>query len=270
MKELSMKSKLIATTLLLALPLVALAEDGEWSGSGEVGLAAARGNSKSETVNAKLQFKKEDDRWKDNFYLAAQRNKGQVSTFAIVDGQAAVLQSYNTTANRYELGASAGYKLNERSYIVGALRYENDDFSPFQSQSIVSIGYGYTLIKNPDTELSVEFGPGYKRVDPISYTTFIGNPPTIVVVDPDSESEIVGRGLVHYQHKFTESTSFEDTLLFEGGSNNKFLQNDAGISVKMNSTLALKIGYQVRHNSEVAPGTKKTDQLLVSNLVYSF
>ena len=72
-------------------------------------------------------------------------------------------RKYHLTSNRYEAGASAGYKLDERSYIVGALRYENDEFSPFKYQAVGSIGYGYTLIKNQRTELSFEIGPGYKR-----------------------------------------------------------------------------------------------------------
>jgi len=59
-------------------------------------------------------------------------------------------------------------------------------------------------------------------------------------------------------------------LVVEAGSGNKFLQNDAGLAVKMNSHLALKVGLQTRHHSEVAPGFKKTDELFTTNLVYNF
>jgi len=38
----------------------------------------------------------------------------------------------------------------------------------------------------------------------------------------------------------------------------------------MSTKLALQGGYQVRHNSGRAPGIKKTDQLLTTNLVYNF
>ena len=61
-----------------------------------------------------------------------------------------------------------------------------------------------------------------------------------------------------------------DTTLVEAGSNNTFLQNDTGLAVSMNDRLALKVGYQVRHNSDVTPGTKKTDTLLTTNLVFKF
>src|SRR5689334_25075286 len=121
------------------VPLAAHADDG-WSGSGEAGFAASRGNAKSENLNAKLQFKKEDDRWKDVFYLTALRSKGEVKS-TVVDNSTTppttnTMSNYELTANRYEGGASAGFKLDERSYIVGALRYENDDFSPFDYQAV--------------------------------------------------------------------------------------------------------------------------------------
>jgi putative salt-induced outer membrane protein len=76
--------------------------------------------------------------------------------------------------------------------------------------------------------------------------------------------------LITFKHKFNDVTSFENTSLIETGSNNTFLQNDAGLAVSMNEKLALKLGYQVRHNSDVSPGKENTDQLITTNLVYKF
>ena len=262
-----MKKTLIASALLLSLPLVVQAEDGTWSGSGELGFAMSRGNAKSENLNAKLAFKKEDEVWKHNIFLNALRNKGEVK---VTDAAGATVDSYQLTANRYEFGASSGYKLDERSYVVGAIRYENDDFSPYEYQGIFSLGYGYTAIKNERTELAFEVGPGYRRLDKRPYATLIGEPPVAAIIDPSAEGQVVGRGLVSFKHKITDNTAFENTLLVEAGSDNTFLQNDAGLAVSMNSKLALKLGYQVRHNSDVSPGTDKTDQLVTTNLVYNF
>jgi putative salt-induced outer membrane protein len=268
----SPKILFVATFAALA-PLAARADDG-WSGSGELGFAAARGNAKSENLNAKIEFKKEDDRWKDLFYLTALRSKGEVKSQTIDNSTSPptvnTVSNYELTANRYETGASLGFKLDERSYVVGALRYENDDFSPFDYQAVVSVGYGYTALKNQTDELSFEIGPGYKRYRPVETTTISGDPPVVTVDKPDSQGEFVGRGLMAYKHDFTDTTSFVNTLLVESGSNNTFVQNDAGVQVGMSKKLALKVGYQVRHNSEVAPGIKETDQLLTTNLVYAF
>ena len=255
-----MKSALLAGAVLLAIPAFASAQadDGTWSGSGEAGLALTSGNTRSQNLNVKLAFKKEDAQWKHNFFVNALRSKGEANG------------EYDLTANRYDLGASSGYKLDERSYIVGAARYENDDFSPYAYQWIVSLGYGYTFIKNAETEFSAEVGPGYRRLDPRAYLVTAGDPPVTSIIDPDVEGNVVARGLISYKHKFNESTAFENTTLIEAGSNNTFLQNNAGLSVSMSEKLALKLGYEVRHNSDVSPDKKKTDQLLTTNLVFKF
>ena len=86
----------------------------------------------------------------------------------------------------------------------------------------------------------------------------------------DAEGQVVGRGLVAYKHNFSENTAFVDTFLVEAGGDNTFMQNDAGLQVAINKSFALKVGYQVRRNSEVAPGLKRTDQLMTTNLVYNF
>ena len=255
-----MKKHTLAVALFSALPIAALAADPSspppegWSGSGEAGLAIASGNTKSQNLNAKLDIKYNDEQWKDDFYLLAQRNKA----------------NDNLTANRYETGASAGYKLDDRSYIVGALRYEHDTFAPFTYQYIASIGYGYQFLRNSVDELSAEAGPGYKVVQQAATCMKPVDPLGLpVCYKPDSHGNVVLRGRIDYKHNFNANTSFVDSFTLESGSNNTFFQNDAGIAVKMSDKLALKAAWQVRHNSDPPIG-KRTDQLLTTNLVYSF
>lgn len=264
-----MKNLLLVSLLAALVPLAAQADDG-WSGSGEMGFAATRGNTKSETLNARLQLKKEDEVWKHSFFLNALRNKGESTATVVENGVPVSVTRYDLTANRYEAGASSGYKLDERSYIVGAARYERDKFSPYNYQGVVSLGYGYTAIKNANTELAFEVGPGYRRLDKRAYTAMVGNPPVLTSINPGAEGSMVGRGLMAFKHNFSETTAFENILLVEAGSGNTFMQNDAGLAVSMNSKLALKVGYQVRRNSDVSPSTDKTDQMVTTNLVYKF
>ncbi len=91
-----------------------------------------------------------------------------------------------------------------------------------------------------------------------------------VKVRQDTVSEAVGRGLINYKYRLTDNTAVEDTLLIEAGSDNKYYQNDIGLSVSMTRKMALKLGYQVRYNSDVQPGTQSTDSLVTTNLVYNF
>jgi putative salt-induced outer membrane protein len=269
-----MKKTLIAGLLLAAFAsFAAQAQDttdtasnhGGWSGSGEFGFASSTGNSRSENLNAKLGLNQENDQWKNSFFVDALRSKSQQK---VVDSAGNTVEQFNTTANRYDGGASVGYKLDPRSYIVGAARYEHDDFGANLWQGIVSLGYGYIALKDERNELSFEIGPGYKRYRPADVDVVVGG--VLVPQQQPTESELVARGLINYKYKLTANTAFEDTLLMEAGSKNTYLQNDAGLAVSMTRKLALKVGFQVRHNSDVLPGVKKTDTLTTTNLVYSF
>jgi putative salt-induced outer membrane protein len=264
------------TIAMLSLPFAAHAADatiGKWSGSGEFGFASSRGNTHSENLNAKLTLDYQDDTWKDDFFLNMLRAKGEVKTPVVVDGVTTGYDSsFDTTANRIEAGASSGYKFNPRSYVVGALRYDHDDFAANRWEQVASLGFGYIALKDASSELSFEIGPGYKRSQPKDFTRVntAVSPPVVTQVHPAVETQAIGRGLVNFKRRITNNTSFEDTLLAESGTQNTFYQNEAGLAVSMTRTLALKLGYETRYNSEIAPGAEHSDQLFTTNLVYSF
>jgi putative salt-induced outer membrane protein len=237
---------------------------GDWTGSGQIGFASTTGNSRSQNLNVKLNLNQETDQWKNNFFFDALRSKGQVN---VVDQQGATVKEFETTANRYDAGTSFGYKLDPRSYIVTAARYDHDDFGANYWQGTVSVGYGYIALKNDRTQLSFEIGPGYTEYQPATGTVTVNG--VAVPFTEGRQSEVVARGLVNYKFRITDNTAFEDTFLTEAGSKNTYLQNDAGLAVSMTKKLAIKVGFQVRHNTEALPGIHKTDTLATTNLSYS-
>lgn len=262
----------------LCLPALALADTpagntSGWSGSGEFGLANATGNTKSLNVDAKFKFGYEDDTWKDAFFLDANRAKSNVKIPVLVNGtETGTTDSYETTANHFDVGGSVGYKFNPRAYLIGAARYDHDDFAPNRWQQVASIGFGYILLKDARSELSVEAGPGYKRYQPQTYTVVDATvtPPVVTSLKPAVQDEAIGRALVNYKLALTDSASLQETLLAEVGSKNKYYQNDIGVAVAMTKTLALKVAYENRYNTTIVPGTKHMDSLLTTNLVYNF
>ncbi|MFK2877957.1 DUF481 domain-containing protein [Rhodanobacter hydrolyticus] len=241
------------------------ANNGGWTGSGEFGYASATGNTRSQNVNAKLGLNQENEQWKNNFFLDVLRTKVQEK---VATPAGNTVDEFETTANRYDGGASVGYKLDPRSYIVGAARYDHDDFGANLWQGVVSLGYGYIALKDARNELSFEIGPGYKEYRPAALPILIDG--ATINQDQPVEHELVARGLINYKFRLTANTSFEDTFLTEAGSKNTYIQNDAGLAVSMTKKLALKVGFQVRHNSDVLPGIKRTDTLTTTNLVYNF
>jgi putative salt-induced outer membrane protein len=237
---------------------------GTWTGSGELGFASTTGNSRSQNINAKLNLSQETDQWKNNFFADWLRNKGQVT---VTNAQGQSVQQFDTTADRYDFGASAGYKLDPRSYIVAAGRYDHDDFAANRWQGTVSLGYGYMALKTDRTQLSFELGPGYTEYQPATGTQTI-NGVDVPLKEP-RQSQVVARGLVNYKYRLTENTAFDDTFLMEAGTKNAYLQNDMGLAVSMTKKLSIKVGFQVRHNSDVLPGIRRTDTLTTTNLVYN-
>jgi putative salt-induced outer membrane protein len=251
--------------LLLAAAIPFGAQAGDWAGAGELGLAYARGNADSETFNAKVDLKKDDERWLYEVNASVLRASGEVDVIEI-DGTPG--REKVTNANRWQVGGKVGYKYTDRMYFFGSGRYDNDDFAPYEWQLIASAGVGYKFIDSEATKFTGEFGPGWRRTQPID--VLVTNPPPARLVGVDSEGDAILRGTLSYTHQLTASTSVVDEFLLESGSDNTFLQNDLGLKVQINESLALKTGLQVRHNTEAPGGVDKTDTLLTTNIVVGF
>src|SRR3546814_6417183 len=119
-----MPDKHLLPLLLAAAPFAAAAQDAPapdaptgWTGTGELGLALARGNARSESVNAKLAFAREDEFWKHDFHLSALRSKGEVS--GDFDGDGVEEERYERSANSSEIGAKRATKVDTRNYGSG-------------------------------------------------------------------------------------------------------------------------------------------------------
>lgn len=246
------KSLILISLLGVALPGLSSAQG--WTGTGEFGLAAARGNARSENLNAKLDFINEDERWKHVFGLSMLRARGEIR--GDFDGDGVPETLLETTANRWAAAASSALKMNERASWISALRHERDDFGTYEAQSTFSIGFGYNFYRNDKGHLHTEIGPGYRRAKLAS--------------TGETESNGILRGVVDFRQLITETTTLTNALLVESGKDNTFAQNDLGVAVSVTEALALKAGLQARYNSETSPGTKSTDLLTTINLVYAF
>jgi putative salt-induced outer membrane protein len=226
--------------LALALLAVAPAQAEEWSGKGELGGVLARGNTDTETLNGKIDMTKEVERWthQAGFSILRSVNDGVKS------------------ANRWELRGESDYRLTERSFVFGTLRYEDDEFTDYNYQATASVGYGYKFIDGEKTRLDGKIGVGYRQSE--------------LRVSGDTQNDAIVRAALDYSHQLTDTTDITDKFLVESGSDNTYMQNVLSLAVKMNESLALGLSYELRHNTDVLPGTEKTYQILTANLVFGF
>lgn len=225
-----------AAVFVLGLPGgTALAEV---TAKGEVGASFASGNSETESANAALEIGLTSGKWAHILGLAG--NYGS--------------DSVGTTAQRWEARGQSGYDLTDRAYWFGAGRYEDDRFSAYDYQATVSTGLGYKFIDTERTKLWVQGGPGYRFAE-FNQTG-------------ESEDSAILRGDLGLDYQLTETTKIVERFLVETGSDNTYVQNDLGLEVTIKGSLGLRVGYQVRHNSDVPAGVDKTDTLTTLSLIY--
>ena len=200
----------------------------------------ARGNTDADTVNFKLGMSEEVDRWKHSLEMAALRaTSGGVKS-----------------ADRYLAGWQSDYKMNDRTFAFGGLRYERDKFSGFDYQATASTGIGYKFYDTEKMKLSGQAGAGYRRIKDGVAGQSSGNAVFVAGFD--------------YENVLTATTKVVDKFHLESGSDNTLLSNFVGLEVKMNTSLALSVGLDARQNTKPPAPRKKTDTVTTVNLVYAF
>ncbi len=226
--------------LLGCLLLAAQAAGAEWSGKGELGGVLARGNTETETLSGRLDVGFARGEWEHRAGTSVLRT--------VSDGV--------KTANRWELRAESDRNLDERRFLFGSLRYLDDEFTDYSYQASAAAGYGYRFITGDRHRLTGRIGAGYRRSE--------------LEASGLARNEAILRGALDWERQLTDTTLIADRLLVEAGSDNTYIQNELSLEVRINSALALGLGYAVRHNTDVQPGTENTDQVLTANLVFSF
>jgi putative salt-induced outer membrane protein len=229
-----------------AINTPALAQDEDetklgWSGTGEFGYISTTGNSETEAGNAKLEFIYNQEKWRHRLFAAA--------NLSSEDGE--------EDSERYQFEAQTDYKLSDVSYLFGSFRWDADKFGPYDPQSSLTAGYGRELFKTPNHLLKAEIGAGYRQLEER--------------VSGETTSDAILRLLLDDSWQITENTQWLNRLLVESGSDNTFSQFNTALQVAMNAKFAVKLGYEIRNNSDIPPeSTEKTDTTTTVNLVYNF
>jgi len=237
----------LAATLLLTVS--AYAQDEEeavelgWSGTGEFGFVSTTGNTETVALNGKLNFVLQKERWRHRFSGTALAT----SEDGIKDNE------------RYTVEIQSDRILSEKSWLFGAFRWDADKFGSYDPQASLTAGYGHQLMKSENHELKGEIGAGYKRLEER--------------VSGDSNSEAIARFLLDDSWQVFKTTLWTNRLLVEAGSSNTFTQFNTGLAVSMTEKFAVKVGFEVRHNTDVPTDiedSENTDTITSVNLVYNF
>lgn len=246
------KAIVVAGLSLVAGSGAVKAQNAEWTTRAEAGFVAARGNTVTETANAKFEITRETESWK-NFF----------STSGLY-GRAADVESAQRWDARYQLD---NFISANTFWFIGT-RYEDDRYSGFDYQATATAGLGRKWFDTDTTKLTTQLGAGYRSLRP---EELLRDEDDAVIgrIPGESQEDMVVNAALTFEHSFNGNTKVLNSLLVESGESNTLTRNDLALQVKMMEVLALSLGFSVRNNSEPLPGLKKTDTLTTVNLVYS-
>lgn len=231
---------------LVVTPLAVIAEEAKspWTSSVELGLIRTTGNTETQTLAAKGDVVYEVDKWRHTGHAEGYGQKSEDASGVSV-----------VSAERYEIWGKSDYKITELDYAFALLKFKKDRFSGFEYEDILSLGYGRKLIKQESMELDVEIGPGMRffKVD-----------------NGTADEEALLRLSGDYWWQISPTSKFTQKLSTDIGEDLTSSESVTGLQANINSTLAMKFTYTVRHKSEVPAGVEKTDTEAAMTLVYTF
>ena len=210
-----------------------------FSGRTGLGYIATSGNSENKSLNADFNLWWNHDPWDHS-----------LSGLAIKSSSSNI-----DTAEAYGLAWQSNYAINETAYIFGIVALDKDEFSTYNQQIREAIGYGHRFIDLENHILNGEVGVGVRQA------TLRNN---------QNQDEGILRFSGDYQWVISETSGFTQTLSIESGSDNTYLEMASALSADVRENLALVISYTIKNNSDVLPGTEKTDTFTAVSLEYIF
>jgi putative salt-induced outer membrane protein len=230
---------------LLSMACLAEAEatgaaDKLWSGEVSLAYILSNGNSENETLGTKSKVIRNGDKWRGTGRFDAVNSSSEEER----------------TAEKYFVSGQLDNKLDDVSYLFTLLEHEDDRFSGFHYQTSLTVGYGRTFIDDGIHKLSAEVGPGYRRSE--------------VEAGDSLDEEAVIRAAVDYGWQVSESAEFTEEFSSVIGDERSVSKSLTKLKVKINASLAMSLGYDLKYTSDVPPDTAKTDSTTLVGLDYSF
>ncbi len=214
-----------------------------WVGSLGLSWVATSGNSDTSSVGLNFALERKPEPW--GLLFVARGNKAQ--------------DSGTTTAENYLFSGRAVRKLSERWEAFGGLAWAKDPFTGYDSQTVASLGATYIAIDGERNKLAFDGGLAYTWEDQ---------------VNPDATIDYLG-GLfgLTWELKLGEKSKLVERLVFLPNFDNSTdwrLTSFTAIEADVNSWMALRFGYDIRHRNQPIGDSDKTDTTSTASVVFKF
>lgn len=227
--------------MALLLTPAALAQSGNTiTREVELGALFTSGNTDEETLNFAGAINIDRQQWNHAFTV----NGLYAASDSTVKGQ------------RFAAAARTNYEISEFSYFQTRASHEDDRFSGFDSQSDITFSFGTELLRhraNMGLTGNVGVGARYSRLE-----------------EGGTRSEPILRLASEYNWTLSESADFSQDLSVEAGSDSNIYRSLTSIETNIMENLSLRFSLQIKHQTEVPVGNKKTDTQTAITFVMSF
>lgn len=225
----------------------------KWTGDIQFNVSSATGNTENTVLGGSVTLDRTYERLINNFQAG-----GNFASTTTVDGDGNEISE--TTQNNWFLQYRGEYQVGDRSFVFGRLRYEQDEFSGFDSRTNFAAGVGHTLIKTDTTELTMLAGPGYQYAELSSS-------------DPDEDDTISSASFFFgqtFSSQIRENVTIEQALDATVTDDNTTVSNIMSLKTDLTERISSRLSYQVRHETDPPAGREATDTLLTASLGFSF
>jgi putative salt-induced outer membrane protein len=247
-----MKKKALIIVMLVslgAMPILAQETEEEeapepaWVGSLGLSWVATSGNTDTSSAGLDFGLNRKPEPWGVEFL--ARGNKAEDSGL--------------TTAENYLVSGRAVRKLSDRWEAFGGLAWGKDTFAGFDSQTVATVGATYLAVESERHLLKFDGGFAYTWEDQ---------------VDPEQQVDFAGGilGLL-WEWKLGANSKLVERLVFLPNFDNSSdwrLTSLTTIEAAVNSWLALRFGYDIRHRNQPIGDADSTDTTSTASVVFNF
>lgn len=209
-----------------------------WQSSVELGAVTSTGNTEQQSIKFRADVLHDGPRFKHTFHLDTFRQT----------------QNSVVSADKFYTSYQADYKFDDRNAMFGRVSYEDDRFSGYDYQTDVTVGYSRVMLLRDNMELDGDIGGGERHSRLSTGMT---------------DNEAVVRTALKYMWQISETARFNQLISMEIASNT-ITRSETSVQATLVGSLALKLAVNVKHQSDVPVGIKKTDTETSVTLVYNF
>lgn len=238
--------------VLLALPMVSLADDKKWQNEIELGFLLNRGTTNN------THF---DSRYTNQYQQNKLKNKISLSSLLDISKDTSTFEKQKT-AERYTLRDNLRYKFDDKNYTYFEVFGQKDQFSVFDYEITESIGLGRKLFYSDKFKWTLEAGPGGHHTR-ISY----------VNKSPKHQDELIGHAGSELVYSLTSKAEFSEDITFDIGNDVQKTRSTTALKAKILDKVSLKLSYRLDYNGKLPKTTKyqkHTENLTAVTVTYVF